>query len=60
MQGTSKFKIGNDKREKIPFLVIMVGDKEVNSNFSERTPAQPDTLEYSPAIVPDSVRLRVQ
>ena len=41
---------------KIPRLVIMVGDKEVHSNCSERTPVQPDTLEYSPEIVPDSFR----
>ena len=41
---------------KIPQLVIMVGDNEVHINFSERTPVQPDTLEYSPEIVPDSFR----
>ena len=39
----------------IPHFVIMVGDKEVHSNCSERTPVQPDTLEYSPEIVPDSL-----
>ena len=36
--------------------VIMVGDKEVHSNYSERKTVEPDTLEYSPEIVPASVR----
>ena len=36
--------------------MIMVGDKEVHSNGCERTPVQPDTLEYSTEIVLESVR----
>ena len=37
---------------KIPSLVIMVEDKEVHSNCSERRRVKPDTFEYSPEIVP--------
>ena len=34
----------------------MVGDKEVQSYCSQRIPVQPDTLEYSTEIVPESAR----
>ena len=37
-------------------LILMVGDIEVHSNCSERIPVQPDTLEYSTEIVPESAR----